>query len=104
MTKTKKPLKKSSEIATKTEEKHIKVQPVAEGVITVAFSQEELTSLTHLMGVMAQTFESLAMQAAQLNDEATFTVLSARHKLSSAYATRLLQFLKLGEPSSRDVH
>jgi hypothetical protein len=89
---------------TKTEEKVPTVAPVDPGIIMVAFSQEELSNLTSLMNITAQTFESLAIQAAQQNDEASYTVLAARHKMSNAYALRLLQFLKLGEPSSRNVH
>ena len=70
----------------------------------VAFSQEELSNLANLMSITAQTFETLALQAAQQNDESSFTVLSARNKLCRAYAARLLQFVRVGEPISRDFH
>ncbi|MEM4726286.1 MAG: hypothetical protein QXG63_05040, partial [Nitrososphaerales archaeon] len=43
-------------------------------VVNVALSKEELITLTSLLGLSAKTFENLALQAAQQNDEETFKV------------------------------
>ena len=74
------------------------------GNIMIAFSPEELSNFASLISIAAQTFETLALQAAQKNDEELFTILSARHKLCRAYAARLIQFVRVGEPISRDFH
>ena len=74
------------------------------GYTMVAFTQEELSNFANLISIASQTFETLALQAAQKNDEHLFTILSARNKLCRAYAARLIQFVKVGEPTSRDFH
>ncbi len=72
--------------------------------MSVALTPEELITFANLMSVTAKTFENLAMQAAKDNDDNAFTILSARYKLSSFYATKLAETLKIPEPISRDYH
>jgi hypothetical protein len=72
--------------------------------ISFSLSKEELATLTNLLGVTAKTFESLALQAAQQNDEETYQIFSARHKLSNHFVSKLVDIFKMPEPISRDIH
>lgn len=106
--KTKKSLKtkiKQTENSKQQEEIIAKKAPEIEpGLVSVALSTEELLTFANLMSITAKTFENLAMQAAKDNDNNAFTIMSARYKLSSFYATKLAESLKIPEPVSRDYH
>lgn len=93
-----------NELSSESTEVTKKAPSLEEGLISVSFTPEELRNFLNLMSITARTFENLALQAAEQNDEKTYTVLSARYKLSNAYAVRLMQFAKVGEPTSRDFH
>lgn len=82
-----------------------KIAPnVKEGLITVAFAKDELSTLASLMAIAMQTFGELAKQAASENKDTAFAVLSAREKLSAMYASKLSDALTIGEPDSKDYH
>lgn len=99
---TKKSLKKSAK-KTKTDVR--KVAPaVPEGMISVVMSFEDMRTFANLMSICAKTFHQLALEAAQANDEPSFTILQARHKLSSVFAEKLIESCKMPEPVSRDFH
>ena len=102
---TKKSLKKSAK-KTKTQKADVrKVAPaVPEGMISVVMSFEDMRTFANLMSICAKTFHQLALEAAQANDEPSFTVLQARHKLSSVFAEKLIESCKMPEPVSRDFH
>jgi len=81
-----------------------RVAPIEQGHVSLSLSKEELATLTNLLEVTAKTFEDLALQAAQQNDKETYQVLSVRYKLSNHFASKLVEFLRMPEPTSRDVH
>ena len=83
----------------------VKRAPVSEkDLITIAFSREELSTLTSLLSISAQTFRDLADQAIIENKEGAYAVLYARQKLSAMYASKLSEALMIGEPESKDYH
>lgn len=75
-----------------------------EGMISVIMSHEDMRTFANLMSICATTFESLALNAAKENDEQQFTVLQARHRLSSVFADKLVEACRMPEPVSRDFH
>lgn len=77
---------------------------IDEGLISLAFSSEDLRTFINFLSITAKTYEKLAMEAAQTNDEASFTVLQARHRLSSVFAEKLVDAFRMPEPISRDIH
>lgn len=82
-----------------------KVAPIIpEGMIGIAMSKEDIITLANLMSICSQTFEKLAMHAAQENNEQLFTILQSRYKLSFAFAQKLVEACKMPEPISRDIH
>lgn len=82
-----------------------KVAPeIPPGLVSIAMSKEDMQTFANLMSICAKTFEKLAMQAIQENDDATFNVLQARHRLSSLFAEKLVDACKMPEPVSRDFH
>lgn len=101
MKKKSKSLKKTQTTKTEIPAKAAEIEP---GLVNVAFSPEDLKTFANLMSITAKTYEKLAMDAAQGNDEAAFTVLQARYRLSSVFAERLLSAYKMPEPISRDIH
>lgn len=80
------------------------ISTIEPGFISLAFSKEELATLTNLLDISAKTFESLALQAAQQNDEESYKVLAARYKLSNHFVSKLIEFYKMPEPLSRELH
>ncbi len=94
---------KTETTKTKTEEIN-KAPEIEPGLINITFSPEDLRNFANLMSITAQTFENLALQAAQQNDEVTYQILAARHRMSSLYASKLAEHYQMGEPSSRDIH
>jgi hypothetical protein len=96
---------KIEELEKTVEELKRKVAPgVPPGLVSIAMLPNDLATLTNLMSICAQAFEEQALQAAQANDEQKYAVLSARHKLSSMFADRFVEFCRMGEPESRDMH
>lgn len=78
--------------------------PMPEGMISIVMSHEDMRTFANLMSICAKTFDKLALDAAQQNDEPSFTVLQARHRLSSVFAEKLVEACKMPEPISRDFH
>lgn len=74
------------------------------GFVNLSMTKEELLTFMNLLNITTQTFENLAMQAIQQNDQNSYTVLSARQKISKFYADKLVQFYKMPEPESRNIH
>lgn len=74
------------------------------GLVSLAMSKEDMNTFANLMSICAKTFEQLALQAAQENDEASFGILQARHRLSSVFAEKLAEACRMPEPISRDFH
>lgn len=98
---------KSSEAETKktkTEEPVKQAPPISPGLISIAMLPNDLATLTNLMSICAKIFEEQALLALQEQDEQKFAILSARHKMSTMFADRLVEFCKVGEPESRDMH
>jgi len=89
---------------TKSEEPRELAPIVTPGLINIAMIPSDLATLANLMSVCAKIFEEQANIAAQQNDEPRFTILNARHRLSSQFADRFVEFYKMGEPESRDMH
>ena len=97
--------KQAKKKAKKTKEVERQVQPpINTGLVSIAMLPSDLATLTNLMTICAKTFEEQAITAAQQNNEQMYAVLSARHKLSSMFADRFVEFCNMGEPESRDVH
>lgn len=89
----------------KSKEKPRKVAPeIPPGLISVAMSREDLSAFANLMSICAKTFEGLAAHAAQQHDEANYSILLARYRLSTLFAERLLDACRMPEPISRDFH
>ena len=78
--------------------------PIEEGMVSIAFSPTDLATFANLMTVCAKTFEALALQAAEQNDVQSFRTLQARLQLSSAFASKLSDSVRMPEPVSRDMH
>jgi hypothetical protein len=72
--------------------------------VHVAFSKADLLTFTNLMSICAQTFEQLALAAAKENQTGSFDILAARHRLCSAFATKLAAHYNIGEPESSNLH
>lgn len=89
---------------TKSEDSRELAPTIGSGFINVAMVPSDLAVLANLMSVCAKIFEEQANIAAQQNDEPRFTILNARHKLSVQFADRFVEFYKMGEPESRDMH
>lgn len=87
-----------------TPEMKTKAPPADPGIAYVAFLPEDLKTFANLMSVVTKTFEKMAMDAAQLNDDASFSVFQARCRLSAVLADRLIDACKMPEPESRDIH
>lgn len=86
-------------------ERPVKVAPpVPEGMLSLVMSKEDLQTFANLLSICAQTFEQLALKAANENDENAFTILQARHKLTSAFASKVVETCRMPEPISRDFH
>lgn len=82
-----------------------KVAPaIPPGLVSIAMSKEDMQTFANLMSICTKTFEKLAMQAIQENDDATFNVFQTRHRLSSLFAEKLVDACKMPEPVSRDFH
>lgn len=82
-----------------------KIAPaIPEGMVSLAMSKEDMRTFANLLSICAQTFEKLALQAAQGNDEASFSILQARQNLSSVFASKLVETCRMPEPISRDFH
>lgn len=101
--------KSSKKLVTKTEVKPVvepvKVAPtVPPGHITLAISNADLITFANLMTICTETFEKLALKAAEANDDATFQQLKARYQLSTLFANKLHDCLRVPEPVSRDIH
>lgn len=98
--------KKKSKMTTETKSEEVKAPAPAipPGLINITMVPSDLATLANLMSVCAKVFEEQALIAAQQNDESSFTILNARHKLSSQFANRFVEFYKMGEPESRDMH
>lgn len=91
-------------IKIKAEEVHKVAPAITPGLISLAMSREDMNTFANLVSIAAKTFEKLALQAAQENDEHTFGVLQARHRLSSLFAEKLIAVCRMPEPVSRDFH
>lgn len=105
MAKVTKKIKRSKKTETKTEEVPARqASPISPGLVSIAMLPSDLVTLTNLMSICAKIFEEQAMVAIQQNEEARYTILSARHKLSSMFADRFAEFCKIPEPESRDLH
>lgn len=103
---TKKSLKKR---ASQTEIKRDEVvrlpaPPIEPGMLSLIISKVDLETFTNLMTICAKTFEEQALKAAELNDNGEFRRLQARYQLSTAFALKLADCLKMPEPESRDMH
>jgi hypothetical protein len=105
---TKKSSKKST--ATKTEQPKVEepapkqAVPVEPGQITLLVTHADLATWANLMTICTETFEKLALKAAEDNDDPTFQRLKARYQLSTIFANKLYDCLKMPEPISRDIH
>lgn len=88
----------------KVEEVHKVAPDISPGLVSIAMSKEDMNTFANFMSICSKTFERLALQAAQENDEASFSVLQARHRLSSLFAEKLAEACKMPEPISRDFH
>lgn len=101
---TKSKSKSSTTKQTKIKEGELKAPAIEPGLVSLAMTPEDLQTFANLMSITAKTYEKLAMEAAQINDEASFTVLQARYRLSRVFAERLVDACKVPEPISRDIH
>lgn len=77
---------------------------VPEGLVSVSMLPSDLATLANLMSICAKNFEEQALIAAQQNNENNYAILAARQKLSAMFATRFVEFIKMPEPESRDIH
>ena len=96
--------KKKVSKTTKSKEPRELAPIIAPGLINITMIPSDLATLANLMSVCAKIFEEQANIAAQQNDEPRFTILNARYRLSSQFADRFVEFYKMGEPESRDMH
>lgn len=104
MAKSTKKNSKQSKTKTKKEEIHRVAPEIPPGLISLAMSRPDMETFANLMSIAARTFERLAMQAAQENDEAAFQMLQARQRLSHLFAEKLVEACRMPEPESRDMH
>ncbi len=81
-----------------------KAPSIIPGTTHVAFNPDDLRAFANLMYVTGNVYEKLALEAANQNDEANFTIFQARHKLSVAFAERLAEAYRMPEPISREIH
>lgn len=101
LTKTKLKKTKKTEVAA---EPVTVVPSIAPGLVSISLLPNELTTLTNLMSICAKIFEEQAMIAMQQGNEERFTILASRHKMSSMFADRFVEFCKIPEPESRHLH
>jgi hypothetical protein len=101
---TKKSLKESLEKTPKTEEVRKVAPDIPEGFISIAMTKEDMQRYANLLSITAKTFEKLAMEAVNQNDEVSFSILQERHRLSYILAEKFVEACKLPEPISRDIH
>lgn len=73
-------------------------------LISIAMSKDDLQVFANLMSIAAKTFESLALQAAQANNEVEYSSMQSRYRLSSLFAERLVEACRMPESVSRDFH
>ena len=78
--------------------------PISSGLVSVTMLPNDLVILTNLMSICAKIFEEQAIIAASNNDEQKYVILTARHKITTEFANRFVEFCKMGEPQSRDMH
>lgn len=78
--------------------------PIPEGMISLNITETDLVTFTNLMTIVSKTFEHLAIKALEENDMASFKTLQARFELSKEFAHRLVDYVKMPEPVSRDMH
>lgn len=101
-------MKKSKKSETKTKKTEEVVRPPAPpiepGLVTISMLPNELSTLTNLMSICAKIFEEQAMIAMRENQEERFAILAHRHKTISMFADRFVEFCKMPEPESRDMH
>ena len=74
------------------------------GNVNVTFSKEDLGTFINLMAICVETFQSMALVAANQNDEKRFKILSARHQISLALANQLIAHYSMGEFSSQAIN
>ena len=99
------PKKKVEEKPTPKPEVKRRVAPaIPQGLVSISMLPDDLETLTNFMSICARHFEEEALAAAKVNDENKYAILAARHKLSSMYANRFVEFMKMPEPESRDIH
>jgi hypothetical protein len=99
----KKTLKTKSEKEPQQEQK-VSAGPIAQGMVSIVISEEDLVTFTNLMTICAKTFEQLAYKAADDNDTTSFKTLQARYQLSTVFANKLSDCIKMPEPVSREFH
>jgi hypothetical protein len=85
-------------------EEHRVAPSVPPGLVSLAMSKSDMETFANLMSICAKTFEALALDAMQTNDEQKFSVLQARYKLSTMLAEKLIEACRMPEPISRDFH
>ena len=74
------------------------------GVITFGITEEDLRTLANLMSLTASTYEQMALEAVQANDNDGYTVFQTRAKVSAEFAAKFVSMYKMPEPISRDIH
>ena len=90
----------------KVESKALKkvTQEIANSIITVKLTDDELKSLIGILSLSMETFDMLAKESSKVQDDKGFAVWDARAKLLYAFAERLAQFYNIGEPNSSDLN
>lgn len=77
---------------------------ISNDVITVAFTREELSTLSSLLIVAMQTFREQAIKSSKEDNSTNYAIYTAREKLCALYAHRLADAATIGEPESKDIH
>ena len=83
----------------------IKIPPLPkDGYVNLQMMIDDLSAMSNLFTLSEQTFTTLANMALAQNEQSSYAIFTARAKLSALYADRLLNFIDIGEPDSRDPH
>lgn len=77
---------------------------VEQDCVSISVSTSDLNTLANLLTICAKVFEQQALIAIEQQDENKFQILSARQKVSAHFADKFVEFCKMPEPLSREIH
>ena len=78
--------------------------PVQNDEYSVVMTNDEVSAIIQILGFSKEVFEQMALNALKDKDETTSKIYSARSQLSLMLYSKFKDILKIGEPTSREIH